>query len=170
MMLASLLFLHSHQIADNTENESEGKILNLSDIVKVIDDLEGKRGRSGKLRQSPRYCNFPPFSVQPPIRLCCWFYSSSLTLLTPLPPLQSPLLTLPFLDNIVLYSSCWYESAWEPHLRESEAAATQYQVGTAFFIVGLSYMLTSLPAGAVSIPLAAVGKIFLSQIHAAWFK
>ena len=35
-------------------------------------------------------------------------------------------------------------------LRESEVAATQYQVGTAFFLVGLSYMLASLPAGAVS--------------------
>ena len=77
------------------------------------------------------------------------------------------MLTLPFLDNIVLYSSCWYESAWQPHLIESEAAASQSEVGNAFFIVGLSYMLTSLPAGAVSIPLA--GNIFLSQIQAAWF-
>ena len=63
---------------------------------------------------------------------------------------QSPLLSLPFIDNTVLYSSSFYESGWEPHLRVSEAAATQYQVGMTFFLVGLSYMLTSLPAGAVS--------------------
>ena len=71
--------------------------------------------------------------------------------LSPLNPFPFPfLISLPFIDNTVLYSSCWYETAWEPHLRESEVAATQYQVGTAFFLVGLSYMLASLPAGAVS--------------------
>ena len=70
--------------------------------------------------------------------------------LFPQPPFQSPLLSLPFIDNTVLYSSSFYESGWEPHLRVSEAAATQYQVGMTFFLVGLSYMLTSLPAGAVS--------------------
>ena len=48
MMVAMLdkvmLFLILHQIADGARNKSEGRILNLSDIVKVTDDLRVKIG------------------------------------------------------------------------------------------------------------------------------
>jgi hypothetical protein len=42
------------------------------------------------------------------------------------------------------------ESFWEPHLKNSEAAETQYQVGLVFLVLGGSYTMTAQPCGFVS--------------------
>ena len=41
------------------------------------------------------------------------------------------------------------EAFWEQHLKDSEAAASQYEVGIAFSLIGLSYMLAACAAGLV---------------------
>ena len=57
----------------------------------------------------------------------------------------------PFIDNIVVFAgNGMVESFWEPHLKNSEAAATQYQVGLVFLVLGGSYTMTALPCGFVS--------------------
>ena len=61
---------------------------------------------------------------------------------------KEPLLLLPFIDTGVIFSSIT-ESFWEPHLKNSEASATQYQVGMVFFLLGISYMVASFIIGAV---------------------
>ena len=63
--------------------------------------------------------------------------------------LKEPLLLLPFIDTGVIFSSIT-ESFWEPHLKNSEASATQYQVGMVFSFMGISYMVASFVIGAVS--------------------
>ena len=55
---------------------------------------------------------------------------------------------LPLIDTAVIFSSLT-ESFWEPHLKNSEAAASQYQVGIIFSLMGLSYLLTSFAIGPV---------------------
>ena len=62
---------------------------------------------------------------------------------------KEPLLLLPFIDTGVIFSSIT-ESFWEPHLKNSEASATQYQVGIVFSLMGISYMVASFVIGAVS--------------------
>lgn len=55
---------------------------------------------------------------------------------------------LPFIDTGVIFSFIT-ESFWEPHLKNSEAAATQYQVGMVFSLVGISYFVATLIIGMV---------------------
>ena len=55
---------------------------------------------------------------------------------------------LPFIDTGVVFSSIT-ESFWEPHLKSSEATATQYQVGMVFSLMGISYLIVSLIIGVV---------------------
>ena len=56
----------------------------------------------------------------------------------------------PFVDNALC--SAGYgtvKSFLEPHLKNSEAQATQTEVGIVFLIVGAAYTVTSLPMGTV---------------------
>ena len=62
---------------------------------------------------------------------------------------QEPCLLLPFIDTGVIFSSIT-ESFWEPHLKNSEASATQYQVGMVFSLMGIFYMAASFIIGPVS--------------------
>ena len=55
---------------------------------------------------------------------------------------------LPFVDTGVAFSTV-AESFWEPHLKSSEVAATQYQVGMVFSLMGISYLVVSLIIGLV---------------------
>ena len=57
-------------------------------------------------------------------------------------------MVLPLIDTAVIFSSLT-ESFWEPYLKNSEAAASQYQVGIIFSLMGLSYMLASFAIGPV---------------------
>ena len=52
------------------------------------------------------------------------------------------------MDTAVILSSL-VEPFWEQHLKDSEAAASQYEVGIAFFLLGLSYMTAAFVAGLV---------------------
>ncbi len=55
-----------------------------------------------------------------------------------------------FIDNIVIFvSNGMITSFWEPHLKDT-VSATQYQVAVVFFLMGASYMITTVPTGMVS--------------------
>jgi hypothetical protein len=59
-------------------------------------------------------------------------------------------LILPFLDNTVAFSSYgMFESFWEPHLKNSETAATQMQVAVGFLLFGGGYLASAIPSGLV---------------------
>ena len=60
---------------------------------------------------------------------------------------QSPLMLTSFLDTLFIFSGNGFILAMlEPHLREF-AGATQSQVGTAFFLQGVTYTVTALATG-----------------------
>ena len=64
--------------------------------------------------------------------------------------LQSPALMFPFVDNALCFAGYgMVESFLEPHLKNSEAHATQTEVGNVFLIVGAAYTITTLPTGTV---------------------
>ena len=64
--------------------------------------------------------------------------------------LQSPALMFPFVDNALCFAGYgMVESFLEPHLKNSEAHATQTEVGIVFLIVGAAYTVTTLPTGTV---------------------
>jgi hypothetical protein len=57
---------------------------------------------------------------------------------------------LPFLDTIVALSSQgMFESFWEPHLKNSETAATQMQVAVGFSLFGAGYLASAILSGLV---------------------
>ena len=64
--------------------------------------------------------------------------------------LQSPALSFPFVDNALCFAGYGVvESFLEPHLKNSEAYATQTEVGIVFLIVGAAYTVTTIPTGTV---------------------
>jgi hypothetical protein len=57
---------------------------------------------------------------------------------------------LPFIDNIVAFSSIgMFQSFWEPHLKNSETAATQMQVAVGFLLFGGGYLASTILSGFV---------------------
>ena len=64
---------------------------------------------------------------------------------------QSPALSFPFVDNALCFAGYgMVESFLEPHLKNSEANATQTEVGIVFLIVGAAYTVTTIPTGTVN--------------------
>lgn len=56
----------------------------------------------------------------------------------------------PFVDNALCFAGYgMVESFLAPHLKNSEAHATQTEVGIVFLIVGAAYTVTALPVGTV---------------------
>ena len=56
----------------------------------------------------------------------------------------------PFVDNALCFAGYgMVESFLEPHLKNSEADATQTEVGIVFLVVGAAYTVTTLPTGTV---------------------
>ena len=64
---------------------------------------------------------------------------------------KSPALFFPYIDNFICFcGNGMVESMLEPHLKNSEAMASQFQVSMTFLLLGGSYMLTAPSAGWVS--------------------
>lgn len=68
-------------------------------------------------------------------------------------PDQVPKLLFCFLDNAVCYIGVGFvEGMLEPHLRTSDARATQMEVALPFLFMGCFYMATTPVAGVVCLP------------------
>ena len=66
--------------------------------------------------------------------------------------LQSPAMSFPFVDNALCFAGYGMIASFlEPHLKNSEANATQTEVGFVFLILGAAYTLTTIPTGMVHV-------------------